>query len=260
MDYKQIKTTLLEQIPKVGEFINQERLKFTEDRVQIKSKNSLVSYVDTEAEKMLVKQCQSLIPASDFINEESGSTHQDHDHRWIIDPLDGTTNFIHGIPAYSISLALQYKEETVLGIIYEINQKELFSADQDGAFLNGKAIKVSQHPNLESSLLATGFPYCVFEKVDFYLSILKCFMHNTRGLRRIGSAALDLAYTACGRFDGFFELGLSPWDVAAGAYIVQQAGGYVTDFKGKSNYLFGKEIVASSPNIHAEMLKIIADN
>lgn len=167
---------------------------------------------------------------------------------WIIDPLDGTTNFIHSLPVYSISVALTDRDERLIGVVYEINQKECFYAWKGGqACLNGSVIHASKTETLNDSLLATGFPYTDYGRMDHYLQLLGYLLQNSRGLRRFGSAAVDLAYVACGRFDGFYEYGLNPWDVAAGSLIVERAGGRVTDFSGKGNFIYGKEIIAANP-------------
>lgn len=236
-----------QKIQEVGYFIRQELGRVSAGQVERKSLNSLVSYVDKQAEEQLVAAAQSLLPHAAFYTEEetvvrnAGSS----PWRWIIDPLDGTTNFLHQLPFFSISVALQYQEQTVLGIVYEVNRQELFSAYKGKqSQCNGKDISVSPTTELSESLLATGFPYHDFSRVEHYLRLLRDLFRSCRGLRRFGSAALDLAYVACGRFEGFFEYSLSPWDVAAGAFLVQQAGGFVGDFRFEDNALFGGEILA----------------
>jgi len=225
-----------------------------------KALNQLVTDVDIRFEKKLVAICSDLLPDSTFLTEEKTIEEKlDVKYRWIIDPIDGTTNFIHQIPAFAISIALQENGQTILGVVYELSRDEMFYAVKgEGAFLNGEPIQVAKHQELKDTLLATGFPYYDFDQMAAYLNVLRTFMHKTRGLRRIGSAAVDLAYTACGRFDGFFEYGLSPWDVAAGAFIVEEAGGIVSDFSGGSDYIFGKEIIASQKHIFEEFKAIIA--
>lgn len=243
---------------KVGAFIKEQRATFTESRVEVKGTNDFVSYVDKNSEKQLVEALSQLLPEAGFIAEEGTSTKKGDTYNWIIDPLDGTTNFIHGIPCYAISIALMRKDKIVLGIIYEINLDECFYAwEGSKAYLNGKEIKVSANTTLASSLLATGFPYYDYHRMNEYMELFKYFMQHTRGLRRLGSAATDLAYVACGRFEGFYEYSLQPWDVAAGAFIVQQAGGKVSDFSGNDNYIFGKEIVASNTACFNEFLKSV---
>lgn len=241
----------------VGDFIRREAKAFTVDKIEYKGINNMVSYVDKTAEDMLVKGCSMLIPNSGFINEETGETTSDSPYRWIIDPLDGTTNFIHGVDCYSVSVALQYEEETILGYVYHVPNDEMFGAEKGkGAWMNGSPIRVSAAPKLANALIATGFPYNEFGWMDTYIEVLKAIMPRSHGLRRMGSAAIDLVYTACGRFDGFFEFKLNAWDVAAGALIVEEAGGKVTDFSGGKNYLFGKQIIATNGNFHTEVLDV----
>ncbi|GHE56041.1 MULTISPECIES: inositol monophosphatase family protein [Roseivirga] len=240
-----------------GDFIREESHKFDHSKIEYKGTNDLVSYVDKEAEMRLVKGLSEILPGSGFIAEEGTSSRRSDSYNWIIDPLDGTTNFAHGLPVYAISVALVKRGELALGVVYELNRDECFHASKgEGAFLNHMPIRVSPVKTLDKSLLATGFPYYDFEKMSSYLSILNEFMQTTHGLRRMGSAAVDLAYTACGRFEGFFEYNLNAWDVAAGALLVQEAGGTVTDFKGGNNFLMGREIVAGNAT-QQEMLRLI---
>jgi myo-inositol-1(or 4)-monophosphatase len=240
---------------KVGVFIKEQQEQFSSAKIEVKGKNDFVSYVDKTAEKKLVEGLSTLLPEAGFIAEEGTSTKKGEHYNWIIDPLDGTTNFIHGLPCFAISIALMRDNRLVMGIIYEINLDECFYAwEGSKAYLNGKEISVSANSTLASSLLATGFPYYDYQRMDEYMELFKYFMKNTRGLRRLGSAATDLAYVACGRFEGFYEYSLQPWDVAAGAFIVQQAGGKVTDFKGGDGYIFGKEIVAGNAASFEEFL------
>jgi myo-inositol-1(or 4)-monophosphatase len=180
---------------------------------------------------------------------------------WIIDPLDGTTNFIHKLPVFSVSIGLMQNNELILGVVYECNRDEMFYAWKGSkAYLNNEQIFVKQNTELSKSLLATGFPYYDFEVMENYLATLKYLMVNTQGMRRMGSAAVDLAYTACGRFDGFFEYGLHPWDVAGGAFIVQQAGGKLSTFSGSNNYVFDKTLIASSAALYPSFYNIIKNN
>lgn len=239
----------------VGDFIKEECKKINTGDIEVKSQNSLVTYVDKTAEKRIVDFLAKLIPESGFIAEEGTSDKKGDVYNWVIDPLDGTTNFIHGIPTYCVSIALLKNNELVSGVIYEPNNQESFYAWKgSGAFLNGESISVSQTKKLADSLLATGFPYYDYKRLEAYMDILKWLMHNSRGVRRIGSAAIDLAYVACGRFEAFYEYSLNPWDVAAGALIVKEAGGSVTDFKGGENFLFGREIIASNKLMENELL------
>lgn len=238
----------------VGAFIKLQKI--TIDDIEIKSKNSLVTYVDKTAEEMIVKKLAMLIPEAGFITEEETLVKKGEVYNWIIDPLDGTTNFIHSIPCFSISIALLRNDELVLGVIYEINLDEMFYAwEGSNAYLNGAVIKVSPTTLIENSLVATGFPYFNYVKQKEYMMLFQDLMKTSRGLRRLGSAAVDLAYVACGRFDAFYEYSLNSWDVAAGAVIVKQAGGVVTDFSGNNNFLFGKELIATNNLIYADFLK-----
>ncbi len=258
MKLKQLTEKVCSISKEVGTFIKQESKKINIGDVEVKSKNSLVTYVDKRAEKKIVDLLSELIPHSGFIVEEGTSDKKGETYNWVIDPLDGTTNFIHGIPVYCVSIALLKNNELILGVIYEPNQKELFYAWKNGgAYLNGKSISVSSTENISDALLATGFPYYDYKKIAAYMDILTWLMRNSRGVRRIGSAAVDLAYVACGRFDGFYEYSLNPWDVAAGALIISEAGGSVTDFNGGKNYLFGKQILASNLLLKRELMNKI---
>ena len=243
-----------------GAFIRNERAGFQYTHVEIKGLNDLVSYVDKNSEELIVKGLQHLMPEAGFIVEENTAT-QKKEYNWIVDPLDGTTNFVHGIPCYSVSIALEYKNTILLGVVYEVNRDECFYALKDGgAFLNGQAIHVSARSSLSESLIATGFPIYNFDRLDNYLSALSHFMKHTHGLRRIGSAATDLCYLACGRVDAFFEYNLSPWDVAAGGLIVKEAGGTVTDFSGGDNWIFGREASCTNTHLYDAFTKIIQEN
>lgn len=238
----------------VGSFIKEESNRFQSSDIEVKGMHDLVSYVDREAEKMLIDTLKRLIPEAGFIAEESGR-YDENGFVWIIDPLDGTTNFLHKVPVYSISIALQHNRKTILGVVYEINLEECFYAWQNSlAYLNGKQISVSNTKELHNSLIATGFPYSDFSRMEPYLKLFEDLMQNSRGLRRLGSAAVDLAYVACGRFEAFYEYALHPWDVAAGAFIVEQAGGVVCGFNGEKEVVFGSDIVATNSHIHSEFL------
>lgn len=240
---------------KVGKFIRTEAENFDLSKVEMKEFNNLVSYVDKGAEEQLVEGLRQILPEAGFITEEGTASHSDEEYKWIIDPLDGTTNFTHGLPAYAVSIALAKGHDLLLGVVYEVNRQECFSAWKNGgAYCNGKPIRVSQADTLSKSLLATGFPYYMFDKLDAYMDILKTFMQKTHGIRRIGSAAVDLCYVACGRFEGYYEFNLNAYDIAGGAIIVKEAGGTVSDFSGGSNYFYGEEIVASNGKIHQEVI------
>lgn len=255
MELKNLTLQVCDLAREVGAFILAERATFSQHDVETKSKNSLVSYVDKKAEEMIVAKLSTLLPEAGVLAEEGTTDKEGETFRWIIDPLDGTTNFIHAVPCFSVSIALLEDDELILGVVYEVNHNECFYAWKNGgAWLNGSAISVSANNKLENALVATGFPYHDYERLPQYIDLLQFFMHNTRGVRRIGSAAVDLAYVAAGRFGGFYEYGLNPWDVAAGALIVQEAGGKVCDFRGGNDYLFGDDIVATSNSLHPEFL------
>ncbi len=260
MNLQLIRNDVLEICEEVGSFIRKEAEDFDLTRIEKKTSfNNLVSYVDKEAESRLVEALKKSFPQAGFITEE-GTVAQStsEEYKWIIDPLDGTTNFLHGLPIYSISVALTKNKIPILGVIYHIVRKEVFHAiENDNAYCNNRVIKVSDASFLNESLLATGFPYDSSTRGEEYLSIIKDFLEKSHGIRRLGSAAIDLAYVAAGRLEGFFEYNLNPWDVAAGLLIVQQSGGRVTDFEGGQDALFGKQLCASNGNIHNEMLSII---
>lgn len=242
----------------IGSFLRNEIKNIKHKDIETKGLNNFVTYVDKKSEERIVNELAKLLPEAGFIAEENSNLQQKSEYNWIIDPLDGTTNFIHKVPIFSISIALARKSEILLGVVYEINLQECFYAWQNGgAYLNGYRISVSNCNKLQDSLLATGFPYHDYGRLDAYIDLFKELMKSTHGLRRLGSAAVDLAYTACGRFDGFYEYGLNSWDVAAGAIIVKEAGGVVSDFSGKENYIFGEEMLASAPDFHLEFLKTI---
>lgn len=257
MNLKEITRQVVELSLECGAFIKKEAENFDYEDVELKGKNDLVSYVDKEAEKKMVEQLKEVLPEAGFITEEGTEKESDAEYKWIIDPLDGTTNFIHGLPIYSTSIALAKGKEIVSGVVYDIGRNDCFHAYKGGgAFCNEKPIQVSKLPTLSDGLLATGFPYSNFDRMPAYQSILNELMQNAHGLRRLGSAAIDLVYVGLGRYEGYFEYNLNPWDIAAGALIVEEAGGKVTDFSGGDNYLFGREILAAN-TIHAEMLAII---
>lgn len=253
--YKNICLKTCDIAKKAGAFIAEQRKNFNHSMVENKGLHDLVSYVDREAEKLIVTELSSLLPEAGFIAEEGTKDKQGERFNWIVDPLDGTTNFIQGIPTYAVSIALMEGDELVTGVVLEIVRQECFYAWKGGgAYLNGDKISVSDKSDLHLSLLATGFPYTNFDKLDPYMSFLKWMLRNSRGVRRIGSAATDLAYVACGRFDAFWEYGLKPWDMAAGALLIKEAGGHVSDFKGTGHFLFGSNIIATNKLLHEIML------
>ena len=255
---EQLTKKVIEIAKEAGEFIRQQRKTFTPDKIEFKGLNDLVSYVDKTAEEIIVAGLQQVLPEAGFITEEKTINKLGARYNWIIDPLDGTTNFIHGLPVYSVSIALQEYDELVIGVVYEINQDECFYAWKGSkAYLNGNVIKVSSCNCIDESLLATGFPYYDFKKQPAYIALFTDLMKSCHGLRRLGSAAVDLAYTACGRFDAYYEYNLNPWDVAAGILIVRQAGGDVVNFKGGDEILNSRELLATNGKVTGEMLATI---
>ena len=243
---------------KAGNFILKERKAFSSKKVEVKGHNDFVSYVDKGAEKLIVENLKKLLPTAGFITEEGTEKQDNNPLRWVIDPLDGTTNFIHGMPFFAVSIALLYDKEPLVGVVFEINQDEMFSAWKGGgAHLNGTEIQTSEAATVSDSLLGTGFPYYDYHKLDEYLALFKHLMKHSHGIRRPGSAATDLAYVACGRFDGFYEYSLSPWDVAAGILLVKEAGGVVTNFTGGDDAIFTKEIIATNLSIHQEFSQLL---
>lgn len=255
MELNQIIEKLKEVSQIAGEFIADEALKFKTNAIEYKDVNNVVSYVDKEAENLIVSCLKSEYPNIGFITEEGTVESGDiNGLNWIIDPLDGTANFVHGLPHYSVSLALAEGKNVLAGVVYNICSKDLFWAIKGGgAFRNGNRIYVSKNETFGQSLFATGFPYYKFEEMEKYVQVLESLMQKTHGLRRFGSAALDLAYVAAGMFDGFFEYNLNSWDMAAGVLLVTEAGGKVTDFSGGDNYIFGGDVVAGSA-VQSELL------
>jgi myo-inositol-1(or 4)-monophosphatase len=259
MNYQNICEKAIVAIKEVGEFILRESALFSSTDVETKSLNSFVTYVDKKAEEKLVKGLSEIIPESGFITEEETILKKGDEFNWIIDPLDGTTNFIHKVPVFSISVALTQNNETVVGIVLELNRNECFHSFKGGkVYLNNKEVKISEAGSIKDSLVATGFPYYDFAILKQYMALIEELAKKSQGIRRLGSAAVDLAYVACGRFDIFFEHSLNPWDVAAGAFLVQQAGGTVTDFSGGNNYLFGREIIACPPSVYNEFQTLVS--
>ena len=222
-----------------------------------KGYNDFVTEVDLASEKEIIRVLKASYPDHAFLGEESGLTHQ-ADNIWIIDPLDGTTNFLHGFPQYCISIALEQKGEITQAVIYDPNRNDLFTATKgQGAYLNQRRMRVSNKSKLKESILGTGFPFRDFQHLPVYLKIFEEVVRGTSGVRRPGSAALDLAYVAAGWFDGFFEINLSKWDIAAGGLLVTEAGGIVSDFSEKDGWLESGNIVATNPKIYEPLIKII---
>jgi len=256
--FHSITEKVIELSMQVAAYIEKESLNFSLDTVETKSKNDFVSYVDQEAERRIVKTLKEILPEAGFVTEEGTAHETGEDYLWIIDPLDGTTNFIHASTPYAISIALTYKQEPVVGVIYEITRKEIFYAWKGSkAYLDGKEIHVSTTGKLTEALIVTGRPHHYMERYPELLNSVDYFLKNTHGLRLSGSAASDLAYVACGRYDGRYEFNLKPWDIAAGVLIIQQAGGYVSDFKGGNDYFKNGSVLASNKGIFEEFKKVI---
>lgn len=227
-------------------------------KIDTKGKNDFVTEIDKKTEKFIVDELQRILPEAGFIAEEKSSLKVGEIFNWIVDPIDGTSNFIHGIFPCSVSIGLKENDEIVLGVIYEVGRSECFSAYKGGgAWLNGERIHVSEKKNLSDAFIATGFPYNRFECMDKYIDLLKYFVTHAQGVRRLGSAAVDIACVAAGRFDGFYEFDLKPYDVAAGIIILKEAGGLVCDFSKGNNFLFGGEIVVANPFVFDEFSSVI---
>ena len=258
MNLENICQQVIELSKEVVQFILSEKQNITQVNVENKGLHDFVTYVDKTSEEKIVNKLSEILPEAGFIAEEGTSTKKGEIYNWIIDPLDGTTNYIHGLTPFAISIALSRNNEIILGVVHEIGLNESFYAwEGSNAYLNGAEIKVSDKMNIDESLIATGFPYYDYKRISPFLESLEYFMKNSHGVRRLGSAATDLVYIACGRFEAFYEYSLNPWDVAAGAFIVQQAGGKVSDFKGEQNYIFGKEIIACNDAVFNEFLEIV---
>ncbi len=258
MDLSQLEPAIEELLTKTGIYIQHEFEHFSYDRVSYKAAHDPFTDVDVTADEMLRTACSLLIPDAGFINEELGQTDIDHDYRWIIDPIDGTVNFMHGIPHFCISLALQYKQETVLGYVYQPTNQDLYKAVKGkGAWLNGQRLSVSPRAELEHAIIATGFPYSHPDWLADFMKMVVYVAGYSQGIRRMGSAALDLAYVAAGRLEGFFEYQLKPWDMAAGALLVQEAGGSCTGFESQSDFVFSGQVIASNGHLHQELMNLI---
>lgn len=229
------------------------------DEIQVHSKgiNDFVTQTDRAAEETIIKTIREYYPDHAFLAEESGVQGQG-DFTWIIDPLDGTTNFIHGLPIFSVSIALRISGRLSIGVVYDPNRQEIFTAIRGrGAQLDGRRIRVSGRRGLEGALIGTGFPYRSHDKMTSYLAMLEQVLLNTAGVRRPGSAALDLACIAAGRLDGFWEFGLETWDIAAGSLLVREAGGLISELEGREDYLTTGNVIAGSPRVHAALAKLL---
>jgi myo-inositol-1(or 4)-monophosphatase len=242
---------------RAGDIINRAAENIEQLKIQHKTKNDLVSEVDHAAEAEIINSLQKIYPDHAFLAEESGRIGES-DYEWIIDPLDGTTNFLHGFPVYAVSIALAYKKQLQVAVVYDPSRNDLFTASRgSGAYLNEKRIRVSKRDKLIDCLIGTGFPFRANSDVDSYGEMFKALALKTAGIRRPGAAALDLANVAAGRLDGFWEIGLSPWDMAAGALLIKEAGGLVGDLDGDSKYMDSGKIVAGNPKIFAQLLSTL---
>lgn len=229
------------------------------ERIAIESKgrNDFVTEVDRQVEQEIISILQGAYPDHGILAEESGR-HQGNEFEWIIDPLDGTTNYLHSYPQFSISIALRHKDKLTQAVVFDPMRDELFTASRgEGAQLNDRRIRVSKNSRLEHSLLGTGFPFKNLDKLEIWIDTFRHLIKMTQGIRRAGSAALDLAYVASGRLDGFWELGLHPWDMAAGCLLIEEAGGFVCDFSGGQDFLRTGNVVTANSAIHAPLLDIV---
>ncbi|MEN3040027.1 MAG: inositol monophosphatase family protein [Bacteroidia bacterium] len=251
---------LFQAIREVGSYLYREFKQFSRSHTEYKTARDPVSYVDRQAETLLQERCARLLPEAGFILEESGGTQHDKELLWVIDPLDGTKNFVHGIPLFGISVALLHHRQPILGVVYAVPQEETFWAVRGaGAYCGEERLHVSPTDDADKLLVVTGFMYRDPERAEKYFRALNEVMRRFGGLRRLGSAALDLAYVAAGRLDVFFEMDLNPWDVAAGALLVSEAGGLVTDFSGGNDFLFGGRILAGGPWAHQAVQTVLRE-
>lgn len=260
-------TSRLQEICSEVKNISEETARFIKSQVglvtstdiEAKAKNSLVSYVDKQAESMLVAKLSTLIPNPGFITEEDTVVNSRAEYTWIIDPLDGTTNFLQGIPVFSVSVALARDGEIVVGCVVDIMQEQSYYAWKGGgAWVDGKPIHVSTTQLIEDSVLATGFPYYSPDRLHHLANLFHDVLLACRAIRRLGSAALDMTYVACGKFDGFYETDLNAWDVAAGTLLVREAGGVVTDFEGNGDFVAQRKIIASNGPLHEPITEILS--
>jgi len=243
-----------------GAIINRASLDLDRLQVSTKSTNDFVTEVDHAAEAAVIDVLLGAYPGHGILAEESGSTRgaKDSDYLWIIDPLDGTTNFIHGLPTYAVSIGLAFRGQMQQAVVYDPARNDLFYATKGrGAFLNDKRLRVSKRTRMADALIGTGFPFRKGDDLDHYLQVLALVMKSCAGVRRPGAAALDLCYVAAGWYDGFFETGLSPWDVAAGSLIVTEAGGLVGNFTGEADFLHRREVVAGTPKIYGQLVQML---
>ncbi len=251
-------TTAVKAARRAAAIINRASLDIDALTVKHKSHNDYVSEVDRAAEQAIIDVLLTAYPSHAILAEESGAQ-GNSEFQWVIDPLDGTTNFLHGFPQYCVSIALLHKGQLNQAVVYDPSRNDLFTASRgQGAYLNDRRIRVSNRLKLAESLIGTGFPYRDFSHLDTYLAMFRDMLQKTSGVRRPGSAALDLAYVAAGRLDGFWEIGLNKWDIAAGCLLIQEAGGLVGDFHGDDSYIETGNVVAGNPKIFAQLLQTLA--
>ncbi len=249
----------IEAAKEAGKFLKYSVGRVKNIEVKQGEERNLVSEIDKGSEAKIIGMIKRHYPHHAILAEESGASDTSSDYKWVIDPLDGTTNFLHGLPIFSVTIGIEYKGEIVAGVVYDPNLDELFTAEKgSGAYLNGKRMKVTSSSALIDSLLVTGFPYDIAQNPDNAIGHFVNFLAEARGLRRLGSAAIDLSYVAAGRFDGFWEVNLNPWDMAAGILFVREAGGRVTDFNGQETSIYKKQVLASNGTIHDAMLRILS--
>ncbi|MCB0284190.1 MAG: inositol monophosphatase [Calditrichaeota bacterium] len=245
---------------KAGKILMENFGKVKSADIRKKSQTDFLSYVDEQSEKVIINTIRAAFPDHSILAEESGADNQKNNYTWIIDPLDGTTNYLKSIPVFAVSIAVEFQKEIVAGVILDPVHNDLFyAAKGKGAFLNGNPVRVSQETNINESFFATGFPFKLKHKVPDYLNAFKNLFDHSVGARRMGAAAIDLAYVACGKFDGFWEIGLKPWDMAAGEILIREAGGIVTDFWNQPNHLNNSHLLTGNPEIHRQMGELIRD-
>jgi myo-inositol-1(or 4)-monophosphatase len=246
---------------KAGNIINRASLDIEQVKVSTKSANDFVTEVDQKAEEVIIETLLTAYPGHGILAEESGRTHgaKNSEYVWIIDPLDGTTNFIHGFPVYAVSIALAFRDQIQQAVVYDPTRNDLFYASKGrGAFLNDKRLRVSKRTRMSDSLIGTGFPFRKGDNFQRYVKMFSEIMQNCAGVRRPGAAALDLCYVAAGYYDGFFETGLNPWDIAAASLMITEAGGLIGNFTGESDFMYQREVVAGNPKVYAQMVSILA--
>ncbi len=262
LQYERARNLAVEAAIKAGHLIRRNAGRLQDGMIREKNIHDLVTEVDEKAQEIIVEQLLTWDVPADILAEEGDVFSQGQEahegFRWIIDPIDGTTNFAHGMPPYAVSIGLQHNGEVVAGVVLEVGRWELFTAIKgQGLFVNAVRAQVSHRELLGESLLVTGFPYKIYEHLDDFLVLLRDMLHSARGIRRTGAASVDLAYVACGRFEAFYEYSLNAWDIAAGVLLVEEAGGKVTDFNGGEDYLFGGRLISSNGSVHEEVQEVI---